>query len=322
MFGGFAACGIRNRMLAAIFQTVEAGDAAAVIYRMVLGIDARSLATACAQAAIDAFFGVDNGSEQRIARQESEYRSDRTDGVAPCATVAPCQHRDNSKRRESHSECRRALYPHVGFVEGITSGTLGNPRRQIVARLPYRGEQILGDATERAVRCNQSRQTAYHKSSARNKRDDEQSEHTVTQPRKRLGIAEAVALHSACDGRNAVLHHSQRADYRTVDSSEQQRKYHQYGDYTEIQSQQSRQELNLRQPAEPRMERPRKVEEQQRNEYEAYDGECNSDFSQHNFLFLSYAPQRPTTAAVRSGGRLLTQRFLSMAKIMIFRNPP
>ena len=47
----------------------------------------------------------------------------------------------------------------------------------------------------------------------------------------------------------------------------------------DVHGQQGRQELDARQPAEPRVERAGEVEKEQRDEREADDGRCDSEFA-------------------------------------------
>lgn len=71
-------------------------------------------------------------------------------------------------------------------------------------------------------------------------------------------------------------HHAQRADDRAVDPAQQQRQQNQRDDHADIQGEQRGQELDLRRPTQPRMNRPREVEEQGRDRNEKQYGKCQS----------------------------------------------
>ena len=84
---------------------------------------------------------------------------------------------------------------------------------------------------------------------------------------------------SARRPRHAVLHHAQRADDRAVDAAEKQRGDDERRYDADVHGQQGRQELDARQPAEPCVECAGEVEKEQRDEREADDGRCDSEFA-------------------------------------------
>ena len=146
--------------------------------------------------------------------------------------------------------------------------------QQVVAPRVDRGQQVRGDAAVGAVRREQRTDTRQHRS-------DEHDEHPPAQPGEGGGVREAVPVLSALPGgpRNDVLHHPQRADDRTVHAAEKKRQDHQERHDADIQGQQGGQELDFRHPAEPRVKRSGKIEEQQRRQHEEKGRGRNSDFS-------------------------------------------
>ena len=110
-------------------------------------------------------------------------------------------------------------------------------------------------------------------------RHEEQHQYAVAQPRQRPRVAEAVLPPPGGRPRHDILKDAQRADDRTVDPSEKQGQQHECRDHARIDGQDSRQQLHLRHPAEPRVKRSGKIEEQQRRQHEEKGRGRNSDFS-------------------------------------------
>lgn len=110
-------------------------------------------------------------------------------------------------------------------------------------------------------------------------RHEEQHQYAVAQPRQRPRVAEAVLTPPGGRPRHDILKDAQRADDRTVDPSEKQGQQHECRDHARIDGQDGRQQLHLRHPAEPRMERPREIEQQQRDHREENGRSRDSDFA-------------------------------------------
>ncbi len=87
-----------------------------------------------------------------------------------------------------------------------------------------------------------------------------------------------MAAGTAAGAAEEVLHHPQRADDRAVYAAEEQREKQQRRDDADVQRQQGGHQLHAGQIAEPRMRRPREVEEEERNADEAERGQHDSDF--------------------------------------------
>ena len=260
---------------------------------MVRRVDARRLAVAGAEFAAVAFRNVEARLEERITRNRPQHRSHRTDRVAPCAPAAPSKNRQRHERHDGDEEHPEAFDPHLHRIERVAVHAFGRPRQSVVAPRINRREKVRSDAAVGAVRSDQPPDARQH-------RHDERREHRPAQPCERRGVAETVAVLLTPPGkpRYDVLHHPQRADDRTVDPSEKQGQHHQQEHHADIHSQQGGQELDFRHPPEPRMESPRKVEEQQRDQYEEEERRSDPDFSQHFYLSLLHNPfyaRRPSS---------------------------
>ena len=112
-------------------------------------------------------------------------------------------------------------------------------------------------------------------------RQHKHRQRTVAQPAFRLGIRVGHLLTSPAQTGHHVLKHAQRTNDRTVHPARYQREQYQTHDYSGIQCQQSRKELYLRHPAKPCMKHARKIDEQQRHEYQAQHPQREPEFSQH-----------------------------------------
>ena len=164
-------------MLAGVYA-VEAIHAPAVIYLVVIHIDARRLAILFAEVTIAALGSVEERTENRKSGDEAQDRSHRADGVAIRPAVAGGQKDQHRESDRSDDECRQTPDPHLFMLECKPTGLLGNPCAKIVAPKPYGREKILGNAAERAVRSNECRNRAepgYEKY-------DENHQHAISQP--------------------------------------------------------------------------------------------------------------------------------------------
>ena len=237
-------------------------------------VDARGLAVAGAELAAVALRDVEARLEQRVAGEESQHRTYRTDRIAVRAPVAPREDKEYDERYDGDEERGEALHPDIDRIEGVAVHALGDVCQQVVAPRINRSQQVRGDAAVGAVRREQ-------RTDARQHRGDEHDEHSPAQPGEGGGVREAVPVFSALAGspRNDVLHHAQRTDDRTVHAAEKKRQDHQERHDADIQGQQGGQELDFRHPAQPRVERSGKIEEQQRRQHEEKGRGRNSDFS-------------------------------------------
>ena len=260
-------------------DAVHAGHAARVVDPVLHRIDARGLAFSGAERAGVAFPLVDHGAEERVAGQGAEYGAHRADRVAVGTSAAPGQHDEHDERRGGDEQRREALQPHVGLVEGVAVGPLGEVGQQVVAPAVDRGEEVCGDPPVGAVGCQQGDQRADACGDCRH----EEHQHGDAQPPfgRRVGEAVAVLPAAAAQPRDDVLENPQRADDRTVDAPQEEREHHQRDDDGDVERQHGRQELDSGEPSEPGVERPRKVEQQQRDERETDDGKGDSDLAKH-----------------------------------------
>ena len=265
---------------------------------MGLGVDARGLAVAGTEFASVALRDIEPRLEEREARQRPEQRPDRADRIAPRASVAPGQHEEENEGCGSDDQRCEPLHPDIDRIEGIAVNPFGRPCQQVVAPAPERSQQALDNASVGAVRGDQGPDA----SEPGRHDDDKEKEYAPAQPRAGGGVAEAVAMPAPPPGepRDEVLHDAERTDHRAVDAPEEQRQEEESGNHTDVQGQHGGQELNLRHPAEPRMDRPREVEKQQRDRNEEEDSQGDPDFSQHGYYRVSLCVDRASACGLRS----------------------
>ena len=242
---------------------------------MVLDVDARGFAVACAEVAVDAFVGIDDRLQVSIFRQEAQHGTYGADGVAVRASAAPGQYDEYHQRDGGDDEGGQALQPDGSVIECIAVGPLGQVGQQVVSPLVDGGEQVVCDASVRTVGGQQGHKRVY----ACHQCDDEHAQHAVTQPRQGRRIAVAVLLALLREPGNDVLEDAQRADDGTIDASQQQGENHQCQYHSHVERQHGREELNFGHPAEPCVQRPREVKEQQGDQRKKYDGQGQSDFT-------------------------------------------
>ena len=228
---------------------------------MILIIDARCLAVASTQSASVALFGINHRCQPREARDCSQHGAHRTDSVAIGTSAAPCQYDEHHQGNYRNDKGGQACHPHLCFIESIAIHALGKVGQEVVSPSVDRRQQVACNAAKRAIGCQQRHQRAYtaHQGS------DEQNKHSVAQPILGCTIAIAILLLLFAHPSEDVLQHAQRTNHRTIHTSKQQRQRHQKDNHSNIQCQHSRQELNLCHPSKPRMNSPRKVEEEQRD---------------------------------------------------------
>ena len=89
----------------------------------------------------------------------------------------------------------------------------------------------------------------------------------------------AIFFAPFCQPVYGILPDSQRTDHTTVQPATKKGNNKNESNDENIGSQQGRQELDARQPAEPCVERAGEVEKEQRDEREADDGRCDSEFA-------------------------------------------
>ena len=265
-----------------------------------------ALQAAGAEFAAVALRNIETRPEQRAAGQHTQQRSHRADRVAPRASAAPGEEGEPRERHDGDEEHPEALHPHLHRIESVAVHPLGDPGQSVVAPRIDRCEKIRCDPTVGAVRGDQP-------ADARQHRRDEHRQHRPAQPRERGRVAEAIAVlfTPPREPRHDVLHHPQRTDDRTINPSEKQGQRHERQHHADVHGQQGGQELDFRHPAEPRMERPRKVEEQQGNQQKEEDRRNDPDFSQHLYLSLLYGiftPAGPIRTPPASRARIRSPR--------------
>ena len=95
-------------MLACI-NTIHTHHATAVVHRMLLAVNARSLALARTQTAGIALIRVNSDTQQGEAGKETEHRAYRTNSVAVCPSVPPRQSAYYNKGKCGDNKCRQTL---------------------------------------------------------------------------------------------------------------------------------------------------------------------------------------------------------------------
>ena len=240
---------------------------------MFLGIYALRLAVARAQSARIAFGRVDNGSEKREFREKPEHRSHGTNSVAIGATAAPREKTDDHKRRNRHRKHADSLEPHVDGIKGVAVGVRSKKSQNIVARNPYRRKKIRGDSAVRAIGGNQRGS----RNETRRDRRRKEGEKADSQIRLRFCIFHSVALAPIRQFEKDILQHSERADDGTVNPAEQQRQQYQRRNYRKVGGKERGQKLDFRSPSQPRPNRTREVEEQQRHRDKKQHSQNNSN---------------------------------------------
>lgn len=277
--GGLRAKPVADRPVPANVEAVHAGHAARIVDPAVPVVDTGGLAPPGAQAAVPAFLRVDHGPEQRIFREEPQHRPHRADRIAIGPAVAPRQHDEHGARRSGDQQRRQARHPDLRFIERIASHTLGDRGQRIVAPEINRTEEVGGDTSVGAVRRKQSDQRTH----AGDQRRDEQRQRPAAQPPpgRRVGETVLPPFPAAAEPGDEILKHPERADDRAIDPAEKERQHRKRRHDTDIQRQHRRQELHPGHPSQPGMERPREIEEEQRDAREEENGERPSDFLQH-----------------------------------------
>ena len=254
---------------------------------MLCDIDARRLAVVLAHLAVLALVRVDDRAEHRKAGKEAQRRAHRTYRVAIGAPVLPGQDNHRDQRDDGHDEGRQAPQPDFLIIESIAIGPLRQGSEQVVDPDVNRLEQVLDDAAPRAVR----RQKGNERLHTRDERDDEQNPDPVAQPLQLGAVAVRLAvflLAFAChvQVRHSVLENAQRADDGAIDPAEDQGQQDKADDDGDIDGQHGRQKLQLCHPAEPSVQRPGEIQEQQRDAQPEYHGQCDANLFKHGDLLL------------------------------------
>ena len=225
---------------------------------------------------------VDHRTEHRETGEEAQRGAHGADGVAIRAAVAPGQDDHHHERGDGHEEGGQAAEPDFLLIEGVAAGPLGDRGEEVVHPQVDRLEQVLDDASPGAVRGQQGHERLH----AHDEGDDEDRPHPVAQPLHfgavAVGLAVLVlALARHVEVRHAILEHAQRADDGAVDPSEDQGQEDEADDDGDVEGHHGRQELDLRHPAQPSVQRSGEVQEQQRDAQPEDDGQRDAYFPKH-----------------------------------------
>lgn len=155
------------------------------------------------------------------------------------------------------------------MIESIAVHLLRQVGQHVVRSPPDRREPVGGNPSVRGIRGERGIDNRH----SCEDRNDKDREHSVSKHLffRRVGEAVFELLPFAGEVGNDVLHHAQRADHRAVDTPEHESHRHPEQDDRHVGSQQRREELQLGKEAEIRMQRPREVEEQPRDERPAHN---------------------------------------------------
>ena len=231
---------------------------------MVFRVDTRCLAILRTETTTIALGSIDHRLQEREARKEAQYSTYRTNGVAIRTAILECQYEKNYQCNQCHYKSNSTLQPYVYTIECITVGTFCPCSQQVVSPLVNRSQECRCNASECTIRSNKSS----NRSKSCHQCYNQYTKHYIAKNIHRLGISITVLLDFFTHPTEDVLHHSQRTNYRTIDTSHKESEQYQGYHYTKIQSQNSRQELNLRHPAEPCMNTSCKIEEEQSDQHE------------------------------------------------------
>ena len=263
-------------------DAVEAVHAAGVVDLAVLYVDAGGLAVVLALLAALAHVRVDHRAEHREAGEETQCRAHGADGVAIRATVPPGQDDHHDERDRSHDEGGQAAQPDFLVIEGVAVRPLRQGGEEVVHPEIDRLEQVLNDASPSAVRGQQG----HERLNAHDEGDDKERPHPVAQPLHFGAVAVRLAVLVLAFARHvevcySVLEYAQRADDGAIDPSENEGQEDETDDDGHIQGHHGRQELDLRHPAQPSVQRSREVEKQQRDAQPEDDGQRDAYFPKH-----------------------------------------
>ena len=104
-----------------------------------------------AEMAALALGSVDDGTEGRETREETQSRTHRADRVAIGSSVLPGQDHHCHQGDKGDDESRETLEPDLLGVEGVALMLLSDRCEQVVAPLPDGRQEVLYDPTPSAV---------------------------------------------------------------------------------------------------------------------------------------------------------------------------
>ena len=240
---------------------------------MCLVVDTGSLTILRAHRTVLTLVSIEAYLQPREACQEGKRRTHRTDGVAIGAAASPSQDEEHHQRDSCNDEHRQRAHPDVDTVEGITVRPFCQGGQQVIAHLPQWLEDHCGDAAKGTVGCQQLEQRAYMGNAGNHKHH----QHGIAQPAHFPGIVVLVLF--PAEPRQDVLKYTQWTDHRAIDTPEDERQHNEHHDDHHVEGHHCRQKLNLAEPAEPRVECPREVEEKQCYQDEEHRCKCGSDFT-------------------------------------------
>ena len=231
---------------------------------MVLRVDTRCLAILGTETATITLRCINHRLQEREAREEAQYCTYRTNGIAISTAVLECQYEKCNQCNQCHRESNATLQPYIDAIERITIHTFCPCSQQVISPLVNRSQEGRCNTTECAIRSNQCCNRTHTCYQCYN----QYAKHHIAEDIHRLGVSITVFLNFLTHPTEDVLHHAQRTNYRTIDTSHKESEQYQGYHYTKIQGQNSRQELNLRHPAEPCMNTSCKIEEEQSDQHE------------------------------------------------------
>ena len=241
-------------------DAVTTNHAAAIIHTMRLIVDTGGLAVLRAHRAVLALILIEADLQPREAGEETQDGTDGTDGIAVGTPTSPGQHQKHHQRHGGNDKHRQRLHPDIHGVEGVTVSLLCEIGQQVIAQHPDRLQEHRGNAAIGTI----WRQQLEERTDTRQGSHHEHHQHGIAQPAHLLRVTVLVLFPTQlCQD---VLKHAQRTDDGTIDAPEDERQQQECHDDHDVQRHYGRQELDLGQPAQPGVQRPRKVEEEQRDQ--------------------------------------------------------
>ena len=149
--------------------------------------------------------------------------------------------------------------------------------KEVVSPHPQGREEAAGNSAVGTVRGEQGNEASY----AEDNGNHHHAEHGIAQHVFSRRITVSVTLGFFAEPRKAVLHDAEGAYNRAIKAPEKQGQHNQRGNHPYVEGEQGGKKLYLGHPAEPRVHRSRKVEEQRGNGNDTENGKRTSNISQH-----------------------------------------
>ena len=131
----------------AVVETIHTSHASAIVYLVVLEVDACRLAAASAEATVLTHLGIDDRAEEGETREESQDRSYRTNRITISSAISPSQNHHDDEGYRSDDKSRKTLDPNIRRIERIAVHVLSDESQEVVAPTIEWSQEVGGDAT-------------------------------------------------------------------------------------------------------------------------------------------------------------------------------